>query len=799
MPNGSLAPGVRTIEATPVALPPNVGPTLTGILGQASRGRVDTAQVVTRWSEFVSKYGGFTANTDLGIYVRQFFDNGGAACRVLRMCAPDAVAADTGADVVGHNDTACMTVTAQDPGEWGNSLGLKFALQEVLSTEQQAVVDGDGNNLPNTANSASNVSMNTVAVPVSDLTKIGVGDAVNVFNADGSVQFDDVVFCVGIDAAEQSLILEKRASLDVTGAGFYLRTGSQHRLKTFAKEALADGQASLLLDSVAGIKKGSLLTAILYSHCKTIESRGRMNLSKMVVSRVSGNRVYFEAVADNEPNTKDIPATTAAALQYTVSATEYIRFVARDTGPAGNKVAIVINTGAGANAISVNGKTITIDSDDYTCETLATDIAAHTAANALVSATATDSGNDDTVLPDDLTSTRLTGGAQLMVYSQEFGMEVLLGDAVVEKHNYLSMVPTSSDYIGRRLGGDPDTHTPLSGSESGYIIVSDLDATVDAGDTELLTQPRALPSVGFAGGDDGSVLTDGDWIGSDSPLSGARLLASYDDIKLAIAPGVTGADVQKEFARLADESGKFVWLLDPPSDVASAADVMEHRVNDLGLNTSKAQLANTWAVIRDVRSDAALNSTLDCPPTPAWAGLIAQAQAEGGSHRSCGNRLPVGWTQVKFNPGASDHELLNENGVSVFRVAAGALRCYGDRTLLQANDPRKFGNVSRFICQFIHDAEAALAGVVFEPGNETLFGLIESKLTRLLTAAHVAGALYPKTDIKRAFSVACNAETTSPADIAQGTFYAEVALSPATLAERIVLRLQVSAGGVSIA
>ena len=99
------------------------------------------------------------------------------------------------------------------------------------------------------------------------------------------------------------------------------------------------------------------------------------------------------------------------------------------------------------STVEWNGKTITIDSDDYTCESLATAIAANSAANALVSATATDSGNDDTVLPDDLASTRLTGGAQLMVYSQEFGMEVLLGDAVVEKHNYLSMVPTSSKVI----------------------------------------------------------------------------------------------------------------------------------------------------------------------------------------------------------------------------------------------------------------------------------------------------------------------------------------------------------------
>lgn len=794
MANGSLAPGVRVVETAPVALPANVGPTLTGFLGQSRRGRVDVAQIVTRWSEFVSLYGGFTTSTDLGIFIRQFFDNGGAACRVLRMAPADAVAADTGSDVLSRAGASCMTVTASNPGEWGNDLALKFALEEVTSTGGQVLVDADGGEYPNTNDNVN--SINVASIPVDDITKIAVGDAVSVFTAAGTSQFNDVVYCLGIDAAERSILVERHASLDVVG-GYYLRTGSQHRLRTFAKEGLATGQTSLLLDSVAGIKRGSVLVAHLFSHCKTISARGQANLSKFIVDRVSGNRVYLTAAAVVEPVTKDIPATTSAALRYIADAGVFLDFVANDVGTAGNKVAVVVNVGQASNTVTVSGKTITINSDDtYTLADVKTDIEALAAADALVTVTIT--GDDTTAVVDAMASTRLSGGAQLQVTSQEFGMEVYLGEDLAEKHNYLSLVSTSPDYIGSRLGGNPTTYEPDSGSESNLIIVSGLDTVVGAGDAEFITQPRALSSVGFSGGDDGSALTDDDWIGTESPLSGARKLASYDDLKLCCAPGVTAVDVQKSFADRADESQKFIWLLDPPSDVASASDVVEHRTNDLGLNTSRAQLANTYAVIRDVRPDSAATATLDCPPTPAWAGLIAKAQAGGGSHKSCGNQVPSGWVRVKYNAGPVDAETLNERGICVFRVVAGSLRCYGDRTLLQADDPRKFGNAARFVCQFIHDAEAALADVVFQPGNEDIFPLVESKLTRLLTAAHAVGALYPRTDIKRAFTVACNEETTSPEEIAAGRFYAEVAMSLSTLAEQIILKLQVSSGGLRV-
>ena len=797
------APGVHVIEGAPVALQPNVGPTLTGFLGKSLRGRVDITQLVTSWAEFTKLYGGFSAtDVDLGTYVRDFFDNKGAACRILRMSAADAVGASEAAAILSRNGGACFAAYAASPGVWGDDLAVGFTLQEIQSSGAQSLLDGpDLNELPNNNDHAN--SNNSVRVPVDDITKIFAGDVVDVFTAAGVYTGGAPFVVVSVDSANRSVILDDKGALDVTGAGFYLRTASQHRARTFSAELIDDGvTASLLLDSVNGISRGSILTCYLYSHCATISSRGYSATCHGIVDRVVGNRVYFTAALATTTD-QDIPATTNAALRYVVSATEYLQLVANDTGPAGNKVALVVNAGllAGSNSVAVNGKTITINSlavAGYTCTTAAAAIVALAAAAALVTATAVDTAPDNTVLPDDMASTRLTGGAQLQVVSQEFGLQVFLGEDLAEQHDYLSTVSTSPDFIETRLGGDPTTFAPVSGSQSNLVIIDGADATVGTADVEFAVQPRSLSSVGLSGGDDGAELTDDEWIGEDAPLSGAKLLSASGDIKLAVAPGVTAVDVQKALVAMAEEEGTYVWLLDPPSGVASAQDLLEHRSVELGLDSSFGQLASTWAYIADKRPSAIRGGEVLVPPSPAWAALIGQGQKEIGPHGSAGNKVPTTWKRLTYNAGRNVAGNLNDAGICVFRIASGVIQCLGDRTLLQVIDPRRFGPVRRMINQLIVDLEVDLTGVTFLPAVESTLTRVETIVKGRLKKYHEIKAFYPQYSAKNAYGATCNLETTTPEDLAEGYIYAEVWIRPATIAEKIVLRLQVASSGVSI-
>ena len=308
--SSNFAPGVRVEEAAPVAAPINTGRTLTAMMGSALRGPVNDVRLITSWSQFVSTYGGFSTNVDLATHVWQFFANGGAAVRVLRVAPSDAVGADSSSDILSNDGAAIFTAYAANPGEWGNDLSLGFALKSIESTAAQSLVDGDGAELPNSGDNAD--SLDTARIPVSNITKLAPGDRVDIFDLTGGIHADSVLV-LAIDSSTNSIIIEKPSS-DIDGAGYTLKTNSQHRAKTFAAEDLADAATSILLDSTEGVNKGSLLSLYIYSHCETDETRGFAAKSHVVVERVSGNRVYFTAPAVNDGD-NTLPAQTKAALK----------------------------------------------------------------------------------------------------------------------------------------------------------------------------------------------------------------------------------------------------------------------------------------------------------------------------------------------------------------------------------------------------------------------------------------------------------------------------------------------------
>lgn len=794
--SSNFAPGVRVEEAAPVAAPINTGRTLTAMMGSALRGPVNDVRLITSWSQFVATYGGFSTNVDLATHVWQFFANGGAAVRVLRVAPSDAVGADSGSDILSNDGLNTIFVAyAANPGEWGNDLSVGLVLKSIESTAGQSLNDDAGNALPNTAANAA--SLDTARVPVSNITKLAPGDRVDIFNSAGQIHADSVLV-LAVDSSTNSVIIEK-PSADIDGAGYTLKTNSQHRAKTHAVEDLADEATSILLDSTEGVNKGSLLSLYLYSHCETIASRGISAKSHVIVERVSGNRVYFTAPVENDGD-NDLAAQTKAALKYESADGTQLQFEAKDAGPTGNRVTVAITYTAAANSVSVSGKTITINSSTggaYTGNTLKTAIEANAAADALVSVTVLASGAND--VDSALAPTRLTGGAKLLVTSQEFGAVISLGESEVARHDFLSLISTNKDFVEYRLGGDPAAFAPVSGSESSLLIIDGADPVVGTAAEEYARLPRSLAAVGLSGGDDGSELTDADYIGESTPATGSYLLASFSDIKLACAPGVTSPDAQIAFVERAKEEGSFVWVLDPPSDIQGASDILSHLTNDLALNTSFAMIGNTWLYVSDFRPGSLPRSEIFTPSSPVICGLIASGQKTVGDHGSCGNQVPVGVIRLAYNPSKTDRAQLNEAGVSCFAIIDGTIRLYGDRTLLTTNDIRRFGSVRRWLNAFIQKAEAGLSNVVFAPNNENLFPRVEQIIQNILSEEFQKGALYPQNDRSRAYYVRCNSETTTAEMISQGVVGLEVAVSPATQAEQIVMQLSVSAGGLTVA
>jgi len=101
--------GVRTITG--------VATSIAAFVGWAPQGPVGSAVLVLSWPDFTRQFGGLDTRSYLGYAVYQFFLNGGTQAYIIRIVATDSA---TAAVTLGTT----LTLTAQSPGDWGNSYGV---------------------------------------------------------------------------------------------------------------------------------------------------------------------------------------------------------------------------------------------------------------------------------------------------------------------------------------------------------------------------------------------------------------------------------------------------------------------------------------------------------------------------------------------------------------------------------------------------------------------------------------------------------------------------------------------------
>lgn len=133
--------GVYTSEATLRSAPPSLPSTTTTVgafFGTSSRGPV-TPTLVTSWPDFEKKFGAISSSHDLGYSVYHYFTNGGRVAYVTRVVgATGASSASTTS--VGYIPTSngasssAFTLTARNPGSWGNSLTAVVSAGTVRAT-----------------------------------------------------------------------------------------------------------------------------------------------------------------------------------------------------------------------------------------------------------------------------------------------------------------------------------------------------------------------------------------------------------------------------------------------------------------------------------------------------------------------------------------------------------------------------------------------------------------------------------------------------------------------------------------
>ena len=119
-----LRPGVY-VEETLNPIPPVTGvasDSIAAFIGTTDKGPL-TPTLVTSWTQYTSLYGSWGTNNKVTTAVYLFFANGGSQCYIKRVVDADAASATrTLKDRSSGGGANTLTITAKNPGAWGNNI-----------------------------------------------------------------------------------------------------------------------------------------------------------------------------------------------------------------------------------------------------------------------------------------------------------------------------------------------------------------------------------------------------------------------------------------------------------------------------------------------------------------------------------------------------------------------------------------------------------------------------------------------------------------------------------------------------
>jgi hypothetical protein len=135
--------GVRTITG--------VATSITAFIGYFKRGPMDKAVQIFNLGDFNREFGGLDSQSEASYAIQQFFFNGGTEGWVVRTASETASIPLTKASVEIQDSiggSAALTVTAVNPGDWGNYLRVSIARQTSNPAQlfNLAVAEYDPNN-----------------------------------------------------------------------------------------------------------------------------------------------------------------------------------------------------------------------------------------------------------------------------------------------------------------------------------------------------------------------------------------------------------------------------------------------------------------------------------------------------------------------------------------------------------------------------------------------------------------------------------------------------------------------------
>jgi uncharacterized protein len=787
------APGLylRGIE-TPPAPPLESG--VTGFVGIAERGPLNSPQPLTGWSDYVDTFGGSVSFGYLADSVFGFFRNGGEKCWVVRVadtsrlglstpagqCTHSEPLAAAGTELTDHNGDPSVRIVALDPGGWGNAV-------QVRAAESAAPLLRVGVLTQPTTDASMEVFMDSVI----DLRPAG---SIRITEPDGVSNPTDLVIGAAPAALNATL---GRAALDaavgrvfpigsvVHAPGLRLEADFRGRREVFDRLSLRADHARYFVPLINGTE-----SVIDYGE------RRRRRISSLIrvehLTGAGGESRFPPVVAAPTLEGGGDGFTQARAAFVNAASDPLVTIVAtRDRGSAGNGLQVVARPFATLTALpipdvsGVADRIVVEEIDGFQAgeEVRLGDLANPAVATAIPAVV--DEAAQVLQLPGPLPQPHAIG--ETVAVADRFTLEVRRAG---EREPREIIRNVSGDLAA----GARFIRTALE-SESESLCADTPPAPFDTVVQAIGTAPEIELVDGADPGDiDARYYTGYEANGAPfhppelppAALVGLATLEAIDDISLVALPDivrVAAADVmaaQSSVLRHCARMGDRFALLDSPGERAGLT--TEAWAAGLGDPTLRRFGAAFHPWVRST-ADGAERLT---PPSGAVAGLFARSDRMRGVNKAPANERLKGAFGLEPSVDRDRQAVLNPLGVNcVLKLEQGEVRLMGARTL--SDDPvARYVNIRRTILNVKKALSRRMLWAVFEPIGPGLYQRLESALSTYLESLLAKGVTASQRT-SEAFYVRCNEGTNPAAQARAGTVVAEIGIALLAPAEFIVL------------
>ena len=792
MPVTPTYPGVY-IEEVPsgVHTITGVATSIAAFFGRTAKGPINKAVRCLSMSDFIREFGGPHPSTNLAQSVRQFFDNGGTDCYVVRL-AHNAKKADITLKNLGA--TNVLKATAKHAGNWGNGVHLEidYNTPNPDETFNLRVIHEEGGTVI-ASESFTNLSMNPNSPRYAPSFVTQSSKIIDLNLASGFDIESSSVFVFGYSESRRPFVTAPGADFH-SGINTLLHNTGHFEISVYGKQYVPidlsgvtiahtdeedfKNEAASAIKTEINVQLGSYITGL------SITCSWEKVHNDYYVLRITSDTPPKSSVRIRRSPTNDLAGPLMLGIDQ--GGIEVIRYSNFRPVPTATMFTGNINTLAALTQNAFNQITLSGTNVDLGTNLLTTDFPI-------------DRWYRDKLAPD--------------VNNHNDGVREKLR-IIAKTVNDTPNLPCRAEFWGYHLA-----FIPTKGTINSTIAItsgnSGGDGTnIGAGELNLFTpnvRQYALGATGtsnFQNGageigrdDDGNPPDVSDYVGSEADHTGFHALDRVDIFNLMVLPADRDISEATHLqlwgpASIYCQQRRAFLLMDAPD---SWTNVDRPVATNVEVNSLRALVVKDHSAVfypKVQYSDAGIKKLIGS--SGMIAGLMARIDSTRGVWKvPAGTEADLrGVLDLEVNLTDRENGVLNKLGVNCLRKFPSGIVNWGARTMDGADDigsEWKYIPIRRLALFIEESLFRGTKWVVFEPNDEPLWAKIRLNVGAFMMRLFRQGAFQGSTP-DQAFYVKCDAETTTQADRNLGIVNIEVGFAPLKPAEFVIIKIQQIAG-----